>query len=274
MSARDAYRYINDLEEATVQALADRLEFRGKDPTFTRWREAYLDRLALAPSARVLDLGCGTGVVARSIAARAGFAGQVVGQDHSPQLIDVARRLAAEESVTDRVTFDVSDAEALPYADADFDAVIAHTTISHVGDPLALLREAARVVRPTGRIAVFDGDYASWTFDHPDPAVAKGMEEAIIAAVVNNPRVLRELPRLLPQVGLEREDLLAWVYADVGAGSFYGGAIEAYAPLVARAGLLPADRVEEWLAYQRTAMAEGVFFAACNYYAYVLKRAT
>jgi SAM-dependent methyltransferase len=211
-------------------------------------------------------------VVARSIAARAGFAGQVVGQDQSPRLIEAARRLAAEEGVADRVAFEVGDAQALPYPDAAFDAVVAHTTISHVGDPLALLTEAARMVRPGGRVAIFDGDYASWTFDYPDPVFAKDMDEAIIAAVVNNPRVLRELPRLLRQAGLEREDLLAWVYADIGAGGFYRGAIEAYAPLVVRAGLLPADRVEAWLAHQRGAMEEGLFFAACNYYAYVARR--
>lgn len=273
MSSRDAFRYINELDDATVETLVERLEFRGKDPTFARWREAYLDRLALAPSARVLDAGCGTGVVARAIAARPGFAGRVVGQDHSPRLIETARRLAAEEGVADRVDFEVGDAQALPYPDAAFDAAVAHTTISHVSDPLALLEEAARVVRPTGRIAIFDGDYASWTFDHPDPVFAKAMEEAIIAAVVNNPRVLRELPRLLRQAGLERESLLAWVYVDVGAGSFYRGAIEAYAPLVAQAGLLPDDQVDEWLAHQRRAMAEGVFFAACNYYAYLVMRA-
>jgi ubiquinone/menaquinone biosynthesis C-methylase UbiE len=270
---RDAFRFINDLDDATVETLAARLEFRGKDPTFTQWREAYLDRLTLPPGARVLDVGCGTGVVARGIAARPGFAGQVVGQDQSPRLVEAARRLAAEEDVDDRVAFEVGDAEALPYPNAAFDAVVAHTTISHVGDPLALLTEAARVVRPTGRIAVFDGDYASWTFDHPDPVFAKAMDEAIIAAVVNNPRVLRELPRLLREAGLEREDLLAWVYADVGAGRFYGGAIEAYAPLVVRTGLLAADRVDEWLAHQREAMAEGIFFGACNYYAYVVRRA-
>jgi SAM-dependent methyltransferase len=268
----DAFRFINDLDDATVEALAARLEFRGKDPTFTRWREAYLDRLALAPNAQVLDLGCGTGVVARGIAARAGFAGQVVGQDQSPRLIEAARRLAAEEGVADRVAYEVGDAEALPYSDAAFDAVVAHTTISHVGDPLALLAEAARVVRPGGRVAIFDGDYASWTFDYPDPVFAKDMDEAVIATVVNNPRVLRELPRLLRQAGLEREDLLAWVYADVGAGGFYRGAIEAYAPLVVRAGLLPADRVEAWLAHQRGAIEERLFFAACNYYAYVARR--
>jgi SAM-dependent methyltransferase len=273
MTARDVFRSINDLDEATVETLAARLEFRGKDPTFTRWREAYLDRLALAPGARVLDLGCGTGVVARGIAARPGFTGQVVGLDQSPRLIEAARRLASEEGLADRVGFEVGDAQELPYPAAAFDAVVAHTTISHVGEPLALLMEAARVVRPGGRIAIFDGDYASWTFDHPDPVIARAMDEAIVAAVVNNPRILRELPRLLRQAGLEREDLLAWVYADVGAGGFFRGAIEAYAPLVARAGLLPADRVEAWLAHQRQAMTDGVFFAACNYYAYVVRRA-
>jgi SAM-dependent methyltransferase len=273
MTARDAFRFINDLDNATVEVITQRLEFRGRELTFTRWREEYLDRLYLAPSARVLDLGCGTGVVARAIALRPGFAGQVTGQDQSPRLVEEARRLAIEEGVADRVTFEVSNAQMLPYPDAAFDAVVAHTTISHVGDPLAMLKEAARVVQPTGRIAVFDGDYASWTLDHPDPSFAKAMDEALIAAIVNNPRVLREMPRLLKQVGLEREDLLAWVYADVGAGSFYGTAIEAYAPLVVRAGLQPADKVDEWLAHQRWAMAEGVFFAACIYYAYVVKRA-
>ena len=187
MTARDAFRFINDLDDATVEVIAQRLEFRGRDPAFTRWREEYLDRLSLTPSARVLDLGCGTGVLTRAIALRPGFAGQVAGQDQSPRLVEEARRLATEEGVADRVTFEVGDAEALPYPDAAFDAVVAHTTISHVGDPLAMLKEAARVVQPSGRIAVFDGDYASWTFDHPDPAFAKAMDEAIIAAVVNNP---------------------------------------------------------------------------------------
>jgi ubiquinone/menaquinone biosynthesis C-methylase UbiE len=181
--------------------------------------------------------------------------------------------LAAEADMSNRIIFEVGDAEALPYPDAAFDAVVAHTTISHVADPLAMLKEAARVVRPTGRIVVFDGDYASWTFDHPDPTFAKAADEALIAAVVNNPRVLREMPRLLRQVGLEKEALLAWVYADVGTGSFFRNAIEVYAPLMARSGLLPADQVDDWLAYQRGAMADGVFFGACGYYAYVVKHA-
>jgi hypothetical protein len=98
------------------------------------------------------------------------------------------------------------------------------------------------------------------------------MDRAIIAAVVNNPRVLRAMPRLLEEAGLEREQTLAYVYADIGDGAFYGSAIEAYTPLAVRAGLAPEEQAHAWLDYQRRAMATGSFFGACNYYTYLARR--
>ena len=62
------------------------------------------------------------------------------------------------------------------------------------------------------------------------------------------------------------------MYADVGRSVFFLSAAESYAPLVARSGLVGADRVEAWLAGLRQASEDGVFFAACNYYAYVATR--
>jgi ubiquinone/menaquinone biosynthesis C-methylase UbiE len=129
----------------------------------------------------------------------------------------------------------------MDFRDALFDAVVAHTVISHVLDPLTMLKDAARVVRPGGTIAVFDGDYASWTFACPDHALAKAMEEGIIAVVVNQPR---DMPRLLREAKLERTDTLAYVYADIGRGTFFSRAMEGYAPLVGREGLLSADQVD------------------------------
>ena len=272
MSARDAYRFINELDEPTVQSFINRLEFRGKDPAFTQWRDDYLARLRLGPAATVLDLGCGTGVATRALAGRADFDGRVVGVDQSPTLLEAAMRLAARDDVAERTEFQVGDVERLDLPDATFDAVIAHTTISHVADPLAMLREAARVARPGALVAIFDGDYASWTFDHPDERLAATMDRAIIAAVVNNPRVLRAMPRLLEEAGLEREQTLAYVYADIGNGAFYASAIEAYTPLAVRAGLASEEQAHAWLDYQRRAMATGSFFGACNYYTYLARQ--
>ena len=127
----------------------------------------------LAPTAHVLDLGCGTGVVTRALAGREGFSGRVTGIEQSPALVEVAQRLADEEGVGERTEFRVGDAHALDVADASVDAVVAHTTMSHVTDPLRVLKEAARVLRAGGVFAAFDGDYASWTFGYSDHAIAR-----------------------------------------------------------------------------------------------------
>lgn len=272
MATRDAMEFMNEQDDATLQRFVERFEFRGRDPTFIAYREAYLDALELGRSARVLELGCGTGVVARALASRAGFSGPIIAVDQSPVLLNAARRLAAEEGVGDRIEFVVGDAHALDLPDASVDAVIAHTLVSHVTHPVAVLQEAARVVRPGGAVAVFDGDYASWTFGCTDPGLGKAMEEALQAAVVSKPRVLRDMPRLLRQAGLRLVQTQAHVYAEIGTGRFFLGQIETYGPLIARAGLQPAGQVQAWMDEQRQASEEGTFFGACNYYAYIAQR--
>ncbi len=272
MATRDAYCFINDLDPSTVEGLIARLEFRGKDPAFTQMRDAYLAQLALPPTAHILELGCGTGVVLRALARRTGFSGRLVGVDQSPMFIAAACRLAAEEGVDQHMEFLVGDVHHLAVADRSFDAVIAHTLVSHVADPLMILKEAARVARPGGSVAIFDGDFASLTFAHPDPAFAKAMDEALLMAVFTHPRVMRDLPRLLQQAGLEISATRAYIYAEIGTGSFFAGFAETYAPLVQRAGLMTARQVEDWLLEQRRALEQHTFFAACNFYAYLTRR--
>lgn len=271
MKARDIYRFINEQDGNTIQKIIERLEFRGKDPTFTGWLEAYLNKLQLTPSAQVLMLGCGTGVEVRILAGRSDFSGNVVGVDISPALIETARRFAVEDGVDKNVEFQVGDAHGLEYADDSFDVVIAHTLMSHILDPLAVIKEAARIVRPNCQIAIFDGDYASWTFGYSDPDFSKTMDETLIGFIVNNPRVMRTIPQLLPQAGLTLEETIPHIFTEVGKGSFFLGAAETYAPLIAQAGLLPVDQIENWLAEQRKTHEEGTFFASGNYYTYLAR---
>lgn len=272
MSTRDVHRISHELDETTIRNLIIRMEVRGKDPTFTRLRDAYLEKLPLASAKNVLDLGCGTGVVARAVARRAGFTGRTTGVDQSPVFIATARRLAAKEGLGDRVEFHVGDAHALEYPAESFDVVIAHTLISHVTDPLTVLKEAARVIRQTGIIAIFDGDYASLTFACSDPELGKAMDEALRTTVFTNPRVMANLPRLVPKVGLELAGTLPHAHAEIGTGSYFKSFSETYGPMVSRAGLLPEEQVDRWLAEQSRAIEEGTFFAACNYYAIFARR--
>ena len=238
------------------------------------YREAYLKLLDLPHANAVLDLGCGTGVVTRAIAARDGFAGTVTGVDQSPEFIAAAERLAAADGLGDRVEFAVGDAHTLDLPAASFDVAVAHTLVSHVRDPLAVLAETARVIRPTGSVAVFDGDYSSLTFACDDAQLGEAMERAVQSIIKSSPRVMRELPRLLPKAGLGLTAMQAHVYAEAGSSGLLLNLAETYGPLAASTGLVPAAQADVWLADQRRSAEDGTFFAACNYYAYVAQRAT
>jgi SAM-dependent methyltransferase len=272
VQARDAMQFINEQDAATIERFIERLEFRGKDPTFVGYRDAYLDSIDLPQAAAVLDLGCGTGIVTRALATRAGFAGTVTGVDQNPEFLAAAQRLAASEGIGDRVAFVVGDAHDLDFPAAGFDAVVGHTLVSHVRDPLAVLVEAARVVRPGGTVAVFDGDYASLTFGCSDARLGQAMESAVQSQIMSSPRVMRELPRMLPRAGLRLITTQAHVYAEAGSSTFMLNLAETYAPLVATTGQLPTEQIDAWLADQRRSAGDGTFFAACNYYAYVARR--
>lgn len=256
-----------------MQRIVDRLEFSGTDPAFNSMRDAYLDKLTFSPDSRVLEIGCGTGVLARALVKRADFAGRVTAVEPSPGLLDAARRLAKQEGVDHLIEFGLGDGHTLDIADAQFETVIAHTVVSHVQDPVALIKEVARVVKPGGMVAIFDGDYASWTHGCSDPELGKAMEAGIIAAIVGNPRVMRDMPRLLRQAGLELVEAMPHVYAEVGTGNFFLGAAEAYGPLVPQTGLVPEAQVQTWIEEQRQSAQNGTFFGASNYYAYLARRA-
>jgi SAM-dependent methyltransferase len=103
--------------------------------------EAGLDALA-SPPRRVLDLGTGTGAVARLVAERFPEA-EIVGADMATQMIEEARR------VTDspRITYQVADAQKLPFADGAFDLVT-------LGNMIPFFGELARVVKPGGRVLI------------------------------------------------------------------------------------------------------------------------
>lgn len=272
MGTRDPHRFSNELDDVMIGRLVDRLESRGKDAVFTRLFDKYATKLELPKSARVLEVGCGTGVVIRALARRTDFYGTAVGIDQSPAFIDAARRLAEEEGVNKQVEFHVGDAHELEYTEGIFDAVIAHTLISHVTDPSAVLNEMARLVQSTGKVVIFDGDYGSLTFAFSDRDFGRQMDHALALTTFNNPLIMRDLPRLLPQMGFEITETMTDVVAEIGSGSYFKTFAETYAPLVSSGGLLSPKRVDDWLAEQQRAIEQGTFFASCNYYAYLAKR--
>jgi ubiquinone/menaquinone biosynthesis C-methylase UbiE len=142
-----------------------------------RWRTVENSAAYLLPSLRpgldLLDVGCGPGTITVDLAARVA-PGRVVGLDVSADPLAEARALAERSGVA--VRFEVGDVYALSAPDGSFDVVHAHQVLQHLTDPVAALREMARVCRPGGVIAVRDVDYAALALFPPDEGLDRWLD--------------------------------------------------------------------------------------------------
>ena len=272
MPALDPYRITNELDDTILDVIVTRLEARGKHPFFDGMLRDYLDAMDIDSAGSVLDMGCGTGVASRHLARRAGFSGEILGIDISPYLAETAKKLATEEGLNDRLRFRAGDTHSLDLEDETFDAVVMHTLLSHVSDPLAVLGEAKRVAKSGSMIGAFDGDYASLTFEQEDPAKSKADSEKLINAMFTQPRVMRQIPRLAKRVGLELVKVFPYVLAETGKADFWTPGIESLRTLLPKSGEMSEPEAQAWVAEQLEASEQGVFFGASNFYGYVLKR--
>ena len=121
----------------------------------TSYKALSYDLLDLQPGQTVTDIGCGIGDDARALAGRVAPGGEVIGLDSSEAMIEKA--IAA--GTAPGVRFAVADAAALPLADGSCDAVRADRMLQHVEDPLRVLLEMRRVLKPGGRLVVIEPDW-------------------------------------------------------------------------------------------------------------------
>jgi len=143
-------------DETSIWAISDAYE-----RYIGRWSEpiasAFVAWLELPPGLRWLDVGCGTGALARAIAAGADPA-LVHGIDRSEGFVERARQLAGGEACQ---RFSEGDALALPVADGTFDVAVSGLVLNFLDPPEQAVFELRRVLRPGGTAALYVWDYAS-----------------------------------------------------------------------------------------------------------------
>jgi SAM-dependent methyltransferase len=115
---------------------------------FAQWVPPLLDLAEVGPGQRVLDVACGTGVVARGAAERTGDAGIVTGLDLNPAMLAVARRLRPD------LTWCQGDAADLPFPIGSFNAVLCQMALMFLPDRIQAVREMVRVLAPGGVVAI------------------------------------------------------------------------------------------------------------------------
>lgn len=264
----DVWAKVSELDELTQRRMADVLETRGADPRQREMRRAFLAGIELGERAELLEVGCGTGVLTRVLAGIGGV-DSVVGVDLAPSLVDKARDLAAE---LPNVRFEVADARSLPFADASFDVAIFDSTLSHVPEPERALREAARVLRPGGTLAAFDGDYATTTVALGDHDPLQVCVDAMVAGSVHNLRVARRLPTLLCACGLKPARSRSHGYVETGDAAYMQTIVDRGADMLAASSMIGDELAAALKAEARRRAAAGTFFGHINYVSAIARK--
>ena len=173
---------------------------------FGVWAPIVVDLAQPRPGERVLDVACGTGIVARIAATRVGPTGSVVGVDLNPGMLSVARSVVSTEVRSDGpLHWQEASADKLPFPNGSFDVVYCQLGLQFFADRAAALREMRRVLDAEGRLALM-----VWQGIHESPGFA-ALAEALEQHVGQAAATIMRAP-----FGLSNSDELAALVRDAG----------------------------------------------------------
>jgi ubiquinone/menaquinone biosynthesis C-methylase UbiE len=257
----DLWNTFNELGAAAQARLAEVLETRGADPRQQAMRRVFLSSIDFPEGARVLDVGCGTGVLTRMLAQRPGVA-EVVGVDRGKALVERARERSAELS---NVTYREGDGESLPFDDATFDIITFDSVLSHMTEPERALAEAFRVLASRGHLAVFDGDYATTTVAIGEHDPLQTCVEAMMSHSLQDRWLVRRLPALVRRRGFEVTDFQSHGFVDVFDAAYMLTIVDRGADMLVADGRIDAALAAGMKAEARRRVKAHSFFGHIAY---------
>jgi ubiquinone/menaquinone biosynthesis C-methylase UbiE len=224
-----------------------------RNPERQRLLAAHLDpptreilaRLPPNPQARILDLGCGQGNTTRCLADVLRPA-SCLGIEFDPALVDYA---STRDDNPPEVTFQQGDATKLPFPDASFDVAFCRYLLIHMTDPMAVVREMMRVVKPGGFAIAYEADFVVELSDPPCPAL--NSINKIWKGLFQNPSAGRRLVGYFRSAGATRIQagaLSLLEHEGTGLRRIYRLTAEATAPLAVSRGVMDQAEADAMVA--------------------------
>lgn len=178
----------------------------------------------IQPQSIILDLGCGPGTITRGFCAHVPQ-GQVIGMDASESVISQARESAAsEQDKYPNLTFRVGDITAgdLPFEDNSIDVVYTSQTLYHIPSPVAVMKEALRVLKPGGMLAMRESDTLLWHPLNPGVEAYSRVISRFVPSGAQGVGTGRRLHTWAAQAGFERSKMQVGTggtcYSNAGQG--------------------------------------------------------
>ncbi len=264
----DPYANLASEEEAIQLRIADAMDARCLEPAQVAIRKAYLSGLDLPDGAYAVEFGSGTGHVTRDLVAIAG-AERAHGIEPSAVMVRRAEQHFAEEPA---LSFEVGDAKRTGLPDASADLILMHTLLCHVPGPEDAVREAFRVLKPGGLLAICDGDYDTATAQIADYDPLDQLIRFMINQNVTNLWIMRQITDMLTGTGFELGARRGHGYVAEGEATYFMTVIDRGADRMAETGLLFPETAEAMKAEARSRLAADKFFGFMSYVSQIARK--
>lgn len=265
----DLHTRIREQPQDVLEVIARSMETRASEPAMQEICARYMNGIGPPGNARVLEVGCGNGAATKLLMQHASPA-KLVGIDASPAFVDMAGSSFADEP---RASFQVGDAVDTGQPDAAFDAVVAHTVYTHLPDPAGALAEAHRVLKPGGRLVVFDGDYATITVALFENDPLQAAVDVILRNMVHAPYVMRHLPRMATTAGFTVTSVQPYGYVQTSSPEYMLSLLSRSVDAAVQAGEFGDELCEGFKREAQRRVADGTFYGAILWICMTAERA-
>lgn len=237
-----------------------------------RRRRIVREALRASPGERILDVGCGPGFYCNELLEDVGPSGSVVGVDGSAAMLALAARRC---SAHDNIELRSGDATALPMQDASFDGALSVQVQEYVSDVIAGLGEIHRVLRPGGRLVVFDVDWATLSIHSQDSSLTDRVLSAWDEHLAHR-SLPRTLASLLRSVGFHDVQMSAhpFVTLEFDQDSYGAALVPFIAAFVGGRSGVAELQAQEWEAEQHELGSRGEFYFAITQFCFTASKTT
>jgi arsenite methyltransferase len=252
------------------EEMAKKLEVMYQARDVVRRRALVREALGAQPGERIIDVGCGPGFYVAELLEEVGPEGSVLGVDAAEAMLAIAaKRCEGHENAS----LEQADATSLPAADQSFDAALSVQVMEHVPDVGPALAEIHRVLRPGGRVVIWDIDWATLSWHTTDPRRMERAKEAF-AKHFAHPALPQRLTALLRAAGFDELAMEGHVFATnaIDTQSYLGMGMPRFVEFIASQEEFGPDAAKAWEEEQHALDGRGAFYASVTQFCFSARR--